>query len=271
MTTCTNVTYSPVGVRFRIWHQIGLTFLVLLATCVCRASSLSLSIEVPETMLAVQEADALFLAGIAGPDGASTLQYTFSENLSSQTFAYATLPGQTYQGLAISMILAGSFDSSTGSYDWTGAGYLGANSWTDRGSGAWVGDPTFPITGTYVYKGVTYDVTGNAEVDSQGHSSGTFTYTNPTTHQSYNWGSTDFVPGTPSGTITIHADGFADFSLNGQLPAGIDGGIGTFSATIAPSPVPEPASLLLVGGAMVLFGRGLRRQRKSHSAKADRG
>ena len=213
------------------------------------------SIEVVETMVQTQESGSIFMGSIFGPDSNSTIQFSASFDPVAKTFAYATLPGQSYLGLALSMATNGSYDSQLGQYEWSTTAQLGQQTWTGGGSDVWVGDPTANINTTYVYKGVTYTVTGSIPVDALGHSSGTLTYTSPSGAK-YNWASTDFVPGSPSMPITVQANGFNEqVSLDGNLPFP-NGGLGNFDVRISSTAVPEPSTMVpLLGGLLYVVWR----------------
>jgi hypothetical protein len=236
--------------------MIRFTILTTLAMALAmegRAGLLT-SMEVVETMSQSAESALIFTGTVFGADAFSTLNFAASYDPNAKTFSYDTLPGQTYQGQAFSMATTGSYNSGLGEYQFTTVASLGSQTWTGAGTDMWVGDPTANINTTYVYKGVTYTVTGAIPVDVLGHSEGTLTYTSPS-GESYLWPSTDFVPGSPTMPITVNANGFEEHaSIDGSIPFG--GGLGAFSAEITPSAVPEPSAVLpVLGGLLCLFSR----------------
>lgn len=243
-----------------------------------RASSMT-SFEVIETMLTAQESDSIFMGSLFGPDSNSTLQFSATYDPTAQTFSYATLAGQRYEGLAFSMVTTGSFDTQLGQYDWSTIAALGTQTWTGSSSGVWsdsngsivpddddctgFNGPKVDVNSSYTYQGDTYTVKGSIptkkNADGTTSSCGKLTYKSPyKSDVPYDFPSTDVV--NKDGTVEVHANGHDEsFSLNGNLPDG--GGLGNFDVRIAAA-VPEPTTLTLFAAGSLLIAAGRLRRRK---------
>jgi hypothetical protein len=114
--------------------------------------------ETTETLANASAIDSLFLGQVFGYDYGSTIQFSWSTT-DSGSFSYSVLSGQTYQGLPLSLSLDGSFDQMS-TYTWTGAGQLGATSWTETGTGVWSGDPTETVNTTIKVGNDTISIIG---------------------------------------------------------------------------------------------------------------
>ncbi|MBV8729989.1 MAG: hypothetical protein JO336_09290 [Acidobacteriia bacterium] len=208
-------------------------------------------------MANAQLGDAIFLSSSFAPLNTASLQFTDTFDPVAKTFSYQTGAGQMYEGMSVSMSTTGSFNSALSEYQWTTTAFLGSSTWTGTSTGVWVGDP-ITINSTYVYKGVTYAVTGTINLDGL-QSSGTLTYTAPPGTPNNicvagcKWPSTDSISAPPS-TLTVMAVGFdASLGLNGVLPFP-DGGAGNVQLQV--SPVPEPTFMgPLVAAILLLLAR----------------
>ena len=152
---------------------------------------------------------------------------------------------------SISVSVAGSYDSATGTYSWAGSGLLGTSTWGEEGQLQWVGDPTGTLNGNVDVNGeVVGTVTGTVEVDVLGHSSGTVTFTPKGAGVGSSYDVTDFVPGDLGVPIRIDWNGHTGYLINVlSVPEGVDpSGLFTGRATVQMA-VPEPSIW-----ALMLFG-----------------
>jgi hypothetical protein len=193
--------------------------------------------------------------------GLATLNYAFVVNTNTGSFSYASLPGQTFEGVAFSVSGMGTYDAISNTYDWTASGYLGPSTWAEQGEMEWTGDPNANVSGSVSLNGtVIGSISGTVDVDGMGHSSGTVAYT-PNGGTPNPMSVTDFVPGAP-GPWTFYWNGHdAQVAISGEWVETSDsGGIDTGTASI--ELCPECGSFFYTllgwaagGGAMLLRSR----------------
>ena len=244
-------TYSSVYFRCFTNAALCYPFILAVATLLTMPSMVKASVLVTseETLMQAQLNEAAALDYFVAPDASSILQYNYAVDTSGGGFSYSTLPGQTYDGLSYSVSCAGTYNSSTNTYDWTATGQLGSSSWTEQGESQWTGDPTATITGTVTLGGiVTGTVTGTVEVDGMGHSSGTVTYT-PTGGNPMQCSITDYVPSSGDWLLTWKGNS-AYVPIQGKWVSNTGGGdtvTGLSSIYQSYTNVPEPSTIVLLG------------------------
>jgi hypothetical protein len=205
---------------------------------------------------------------IFGADFSDSVQFNFSIDPTSGDFSYATLPGQIYDGESYSMSVAGTYDPTESTYNWTGSGLLGSTDLTEQGDAQWTADPpgdpvpefnavgTLTTTSGYV-SNLTFSGSVTGTTDS---GTGTLTLKHPN-H------TTDTVPlnitsNVPMGiynnwTVTITPVGSPSYPYPTQ---------GTFSTkTGSIHEVPEPTSLVLFGSGLASLALARRRRKKTQT------
>jgi hypothetical protein len=233
-----------------------------------------------EGLIENQAADAAYIARSFGPDAASPIQFQSSVNSALGTFSYSTLAGTTYLGQSLSLTGSGFFDSSSDTWSLQSNGSLGGSAWTQIGSGDVNGDlNNGPLSETFDWK---IPIGGGHFLDF--HSATSITVpsgsnTKATSNTTYIFTLDDKpvlkIPlsslddiGSPdpekrgwkdSIDIDPGGGGISAFTVTSGGTSPIDGTIGTFTVAIAP--VPEPASLGLIGLGLLLVGTLGRRQK----------
>lgn len=233
---------------------------ILAATLLALGSSVSnASIELItiETLMHAQAEEALALSLVAPTSVTTDLQYSFSVDTNTGSFAYQTLPGQTYNGLSYDLNAQGSFDASTQTYIWSASGMLGSQTWAQTGQAQWVGDPTATISGNVSLNGnVIGTFSGTVDVDGTGASSGQGTFT-PTGGTPSTYDVTDRVPASDQPWTLIwngHPAQFVPVKAV-WLQERVTGGLFKGTSTMTIAAIPEPSTWVLLGvSLLVLFG-----------------
>ncbi len=249
------------------------------------AGSITATTFVTETMMETQSFNNLILYGAFGADTTSTLQFSSFTDPVTNTFSYQTLPGQTYDGMAVSLSGSGAFDMNTDEYNYTVSGIVGNDVYSGSGTLQWVGDPTATPCFNVNLGGKNYRVCANLEVDGTGDSTGTYTFTAPdgTVYGPYNgsdhlttggWFHTITVPRNPvtlDGTVDVIASVGSIPNLHADTGGEFNGGgFGSFQTGISAVPEPSPGSMFGIGCVLMLSARGLQRlRRRSESQSAE--
>jgi hypothetical protein len=221
-----------------------------------------------ETLMHAEAQDALALAILYPDFSGNELNYSFIVNTNDGSFSYGTLPGQTYNGLSFIMSALGTYDSSTQTFLWTESGFLGGDAWTLEGRAQWSGDPVAAVKGTVSLNGtVIGTASGNLDIDGQGHSSGTLTFT-PTGGSPGVYTVTDFVPSDPAVPWTLrwngHTGQFVALSAKWQQQ-GNNAGLVLGSSRIVAVPESDTWALMLLG----FTGVGLALRSRSVPVRGD--
>lgn len=224
--------------------------LLAVGTTVAHADVKLLTIE---TLMHAQGNDVLALSLVFPTPVTETLQYSYTVNTNDGSFAYQTLAGQTYSGLAYSLAGTGMLDANTQTYTWSASGVLGSQTWSHTEQATWVGDPTATISGTVTWaEGGKGTVSGTVEVDEKtGQSSGQVTFTpegNIDNSGTYNI--TDLVPANGPWTLQYqNKEGkFIPVEVrfvNHNVTNGIYQGTSIF--TVAAVPEAETYAMMLAG------------------------
>jgi len=146
--------------KSRLPSCVSAVAMLLALPCMARADVM---ITGPETLAQAILNEVEGLSGLAGPDLSLNLQYDVAVDTTSGLFSYSTLPGQTYNGLSFSVSGAGTYDSTTTTYDWTASGQLGPDSLLEQGEEQWSGDPSGQISGTIALGGNDANIFGPKE------------------------------------------------------------------------------------------------------------
>jgi hypothetical protein len=255
--------------------RCGAVLLGLATPAIARAGFATPVIEATEVMIAAEQADASFIGSFFGPSPGSTLLFTSTVDPAGQSFSFTLASGSSYQGQAMTLTDAGTLNSSTGVWNSTSLGSLGATSWMGTGTQTITGDPMnstiftdlilppFPPPPPPVFSlnvNIDYSTlvplnlsTGTGTLSVLGHPIITVT-------------STDHLD--PQGNITWNVATIQFFaSSTGQSP--VAGGQGNFNMVIQFA-IPEPSTLIMSGtGVLCLLGYGgsrrLRRATRSAS------
>jgi hypothetical protein len=238
---------------------------ILIGTTAWSGSSLTI---VTETMMQAQGDESIFIGSVFGTDASTPLQFTSYVDPVALTFSFASVTGQTYQGMAFSLSLNGNYDTTLGQYEWSAVGQLGSQSWTNTGTAVWTGDDepnSTTILDTFEYppgSGHFYTISGSVNVDIGNDSTGLFTFLGPA-KQIWTYSGGDHynprigqfswnVPNTPLGFLS---------GITGSVPVP-NGGAGTSEMMIAS--IPEPSTLVVLVSALPLgFVYCWRRRKRS--------
>jgi hypothetical protein len=230
--------------------------LVLMTSAISRAD-MPLSQVLTEEMIE-HEGDAAGFLGIAfGPDGSSPLQFSSNTNFAGMSFSFNLNPGSTYLGQSISESAQGSFNPMTDVMTLSATGQYGGQAFSISGQD----QLTFNADGSvstsagfnFYLQGVkAYDRHRVTIYYSDGTSTDAGYYTDKDGKKIPN---SDFDSVDIWGLITGNW-GYSEKGNDGLLwqvvssgYSPINGGDGSFTATV--SNTPEPASLLLMGSAVV--------------------
>ncbi len=227
-----------------------------------------------EVMMDVQGSEAQLYGTLLGSSTTpQALSGTSSTDVSGATFSFSLNPGSTYLGQAISDVVQGHFDTTDGSYHWSGAGSSGLGvSWAVTGmitpvaAGGPIIKPNWDLKSyevTYIRPSVppkpVYTVTDEVFLSGPGEavpavslkvassgglkiSVGTDTY-DPKTGTYIFQDGWKLPPNLPPGLQ--FASSFQDVT-SGVSP--LAGGTGTYTTTI--NSVPEPSTLVLAAFGM---------------------
>jgi hypothetical protein len=250
-----------------------------LFTILAQAGSITTATLLTETMMETESFNELILYSVLGADTSSTLHYSSFTDPSTNSFSYMTLPGQTYDGVSVSLSGSGEFDQNTGVYSYNTAGLIGSDVWSGSGTLQWVGDPTATPCFNVTLGGKVYRVCATLEVDGTGDSTGTYTFTGPDgkVYGPYNgsdhlttggWFHSITVPKnpvTPDGSVNVIASIGNIPGLHPVGGGGFDGGgVGSFQSGASPVPEPSSAVMLGLGGVFLMTSRLLARRLKGN-------
>jgi hypothetical protein len=239
-----------------------------------------------EVMMEAETAEMTFIGRYLGPDGSSPLPFTTTQDIAARTFSFqlgtSSNPNPTYLGQPMTLVANGSFDTSLDQWVITTHGTFGPSgpgqtTWDSAYTASITGDPTFLIAGT-----ITVPIPGFPLLDIK--LSGALLVSVPppiplvlvaslltgqatvaTIPVGPTFGVFDFLLSTGAFTVTTGGvflagldpnGGGHDFLVksSGQVTP-IQGGEGTFTATI----VPEPSTAVLLGLGMIGMGLTSRR------------
>jgi hypothetical protein len=122
------------GEPSRVWLLTLAAFVLIVVTSAVAKADISPFLLVTQDMTSAQQDELYGLGLLADPDASSTITFSSVENLQAMSFSFVALPGSTYNGLSLTLIGSGAFDSAQNLWEWSFSGSLGSNTLTGSGS-----------------------------------------------------------------------------------------------------------------------------------------
>ena len=247
------------AITSKVFYYALVMLVFMAAAPVARAAPLNQVQLLTELMIESQGDNAGYLGLMFGPDASSPLVFSSNVDPSGTTFSFSLNPGTTYQGQSLTLSGSGVFDPSTSMLTASSSGMLGSKAWTTSDSETVIsnGDKFSVASDSNLFDpaakafdrhritdlfsdGISVNAGFYTDKDGKKIPGSDFTSTDTWKLQNPDAGNWQYAENAPGLGFTVASQGFSP----------INGGAGSFTASVVPEP---SASLLFLGGLGMLW------------------